>query len=176
MNNTLNIDARPERAPTFAETFGKRPNLHAAWQAFEALLWQAEGARPEIYSLCRRRLAQMNGSAVLPGSPDPAVTDDIGHEKEHALFAWWKSDLFDDVERTCLAFAEQFALDPGGISDEMAKPVTDALGPAGTVAFVEALAIFDGFTRFCAMLEVGPDAGIDVGVEEGAGAMGEPSA
>ena len=141
-------------APTFAETFGQRPNLHAAWQKFEALLWQAEGAQPVIYALCRRRLAQMNGSAVLPGSPDPAISDD----KEHALSAWWKSDLFSDLERACLTFAEQYALDPSGISDDMARRVTEALGPAGTVAFVEALAIFDGFTRFCAMLEIGPDA------------------
>lgn len=146
------------RAPTFAETFGQRPNLFAAWRSFEALLWQAEGARPEIYALCRRRIAQMNGSAVLPGSSDPAVDDPRFDQKEHALSAWWKSDLFDPLERACLAFAEQYVLDPGGIGDDMAKPVTEALGPAGTVAFVEALAIFDGFTRFCAMLDVGPDA------------------
>jgi alkylhydroperoxidase family enzyme len=143
-----------EHAPSFTETFGQRPNLFEAWKRFEALLWQAEGARPEIYALCRRRLAQMNGSAVLPGSPEPAIRDD----KEHALSAWWTSDLFDPLERACLAFAEQYALDPSGISDEVARPVVDALGAAGTVAFVEALAIFDGFTRFCAMLDVGPDA------------------
>ena len=151
----------PERAPTFAETFGQRPNLYAAWQEFEALLWQADGARPEIYALCRRRLAQMNGAAVLPGSPDPPQINDhsdSNDDKEHALSTWRKSDLFSDLERACLAFAEQYAVDPSGISDEMARPVTEALGDAGTVAFVEALAIFDGFTRFCAMLEVGPDA------------------
>ena len=153
--------ANHDRAPTFAETFGQRPNLYSAWQEFEALLWQAEGVRPEILALCRRRLAQMNGAAVLPGSPDPRQTNgDSGDsgDKEHALSTWRKSDLFSDLERACLAFAEQYAVDPSGISDEMAKPVTEALGAAGTVAFVEALAIFDGFTRFCAMLEVGPDA------------------
>jgi len=155
----MTTDDQADRAPTFAGTFGQRPNLYAAWQTFEALLWQAEGARPEIFALCRRRIAQMNGSAVLPGSPDPKPADErLTDAQEHALFAWWKSDLFDPLERACLAFAEQYVLDPGGISDEMAKPVTDALGPAGTVAFVEALAIFDGFTRFCAMLDVGPDA------------------
>ena len=56
----------------------------------------------------------------------------------------------------CLRFAEQFALDPGEISDAVAGPVIEALGEPGTVAFVQALAIFDGFSRFCAILDVAP--------------------
>jgi hypothetical protein len=32
------------------------------------------------------------------------------------------------------------------------------LGDAGGVAFVEALAVFDGFARFCRMLDVEPEA------------------
>jgi len=138
---------------TFTETFEQRPNLHAAWQSFEALLWQADGAEPEAYALCRARLAQLNGSAALPGSPGPA----IDAARLAALPEWWKSDAFNEIERACLAFAEQFAIDPAGIGDDIAKPVTEALGAAGTVAFVEALAIFDGFTRFCSMLGLAGD-------------------
>ncbi len=135
---------------SFDEVFSRRPNLFEQWQRFESLLWQAEGAQPGVYALCRRRLAQLNGTRVLPGSAGPAI--DAG--KLDALDTWWKSDRFDALERACLAFAEQFAMDPGGIGDDVAKPVVEALGDAGTIAFVEALAIFDGFTRFCAMLEV----------------------
>jgi hypothetical protein len=47
-------------------------------------------------------------------------------------------------------------LDAQAMSDEEARPVVAALGDAGTVAFVEALAIFDGFGRFCRMLGVQP--------------------
>ena len=47
-------------------------------------------------------------------------------------------------------------LDAKGITDADAAAVVDALGDAGTVAFVEALAIFDGFGRFCRMLDVQP--------------------
>jgi len=137
----------------FADTFSKRPNLFATWQRFESLLWTAEGARPEIYALCRRRLAQMNGAKLLPGSDGP----DIDAAKLDALDEWWKRDVYTELERACLGFAEQYAIDPGGIGDDLAKPVVDALGDAGTIAFVEALAIFDGFTRFCAMLDVGGD-------------------
>lgn len=154
---------RPPTAPfgeTFDATFGLRPNLHASWQRFEALLWSAEGAVPEAYALCRERLAQLNGSRVCPGSAGPAIEA----ARRAALCEWWKSDLFSDVERACLGFAEQFALDPSGISDDVAKPVTEALGDAGTIAFVEALAIFDGFTRFCSMLDVGASGAATVGV------------
>jgi len=135
---------------TFDVAFDLRPNLHESWQRFEALLWSAEGAVPEAYALCRARLAQMNGSRVCPGSAGPVIEA----ARLAALPEWWKSDLFSDVERACLGFAEQFALDPSGIGDDVAKPVTEALGDAGTIAFVEALAIFDGFTRFCSMLAV----------------------
>ncbi len=135
---------------SFDDTFAQRPNLFEKWQRFESLLWQAEGARPEIYALCRRRLATLNGASILPGSPEPTLDP----AKLEALETWWKSDAFDELERACLGFAEQFAIDPNGIGDELAKPVVDALGDAGTIAFVEALATFDGFTRFCALLEL----------------------
>jgi hypothetical protein len=45
------------------------------------------------------------------------------------------------------------------MSDEEARPVVTALGDAGTVAFIEALAIFDGFGRYCRMLDVQPAEG-----------------
>jgi hypothetical protein len=47
-------------------------------------------------------------------------------------------------------------LDAHGMSDEEARPVVAALGDAGAVAFIEALAIFDGTSRFCRMLDVAP--------------------
>ncbi len=138
---------------SFDGAFSKRPNLFEQWQRFEALLWEAEGARPEIYALCRRRLAQVNGTRALPGSTGPV----LDRAQIDALDAWWKSDAFSDLERACLAFAEQFAIDPNGIDDAIAKPVVEALGDAGMIAFVEALAIFDGFTRFCSMLGLEPE-------------------
>jgi alkylhydroperoxidase family enzyme len=74
-----------------------------------------------------------------------------------ALEAWWKrEDLFDATERACLRFAEQFVLDAQQISDADAHAVKDALGDAGLVAFVEALAILDGFSRFARYAETQP--------------------
>jgi alkylhydroperoxidase family enzyme len=79
----------------------------------------------------------------------------LREEKIAALASWWTSDAFNEIERACLRFAEQFVLDAKGITDADAAAVVAALGDAGTVAFVEALAIFDGFSRFCASLEIG---------------------
>jgi len=137
-----------------SQAFGLRPNLFEAWQAFEALLWQDGRVDTSVLALCRLRLASMNGARVMPGSTGPAL--DAATLAE--LDAWWTSERFSPLEKACLRFAEQYALDPSGISDADAAPVTEALGAAGTVAFVEALAIFDGFTRFAAMLDLEPEA------------------
>jgi alkylhydroperoxidase family enzyme len=140
-------------AGDFARAFGLRPNLFEAWREFEALLWQDGRLDPVLLELCRRRLASLNGAALRPGTPGPHVDP----EKLAELERWWKSERFTPVEKACLRVAEQFALDPKQISDADARPVTEALGDAGTVAFVEALAIYDGITRFAAMLELRPD-------------------
>jgi len=138
----------------FERALGLRPNLLAAWRAFEAGLWSAEGVDPgpfgELLALCRLCLARANGARLLPGSPGPALDP----ERVAALESWRTSDRFTPLEKAGLRFAEQYAIDPGGIGDELAAPIVAALGDAGTVAFVEALAIFDGFTRFCAMLDL----------------------
>lgn len=154
-------------ADAFEGVFGLRPNLFAAWRGFEALLWEDGRVDPMILALCRRRLASMNGASGVVGSPGPA----IGAARLAALDAWWKSDRFTPLEQACLRFAEQYAVDPGGITEADAAAVTEALGDAGTVAFVEALAIFDGFSRFCAMLDVAAHAS-----GEPVGARGGPNA
>ncbi len=137
----------------FSRVFALRPNLYEAWREFEGLLWRDDRVDPNVLALCQLRLAQRNGARWLPGSAAPAVDE----AKLADLDAWWKSEHFTPLEKACLRFAEQYALDPSGIGDDDARPVTEALGDAGTVAFVEALAIFDGFTRFCAMLDIVPE-------------------
>ena len=145
------LPRRADGADDFARAFGLRPNLFDAWRDFEALLWRDGRLDPVLLELCRRRLAEMNGAALLPGTPGPTLDP----AKLAELPRWWKSERFTPLEKACLRFAEQFALDPKQIGDADARAVTDALGDAGTVAFVEALAIYDGITRFAAMLGLG---------------------
>jgi hypothetical protein len=52
--------------------------------------------------------------------------------------------------------AEQFVIDPHGVTAEMRDAVIAHVGEAGLVALVEALAVFDGFTRFRTVLGIEP--------------------
>jgi alkylhydroperoxidase family enzyme len=99
----------------------------------------------------------MNGAAHPLSIRTPAaLAAGLDEVKIAKLGDWWMQPGFTGLERACLRFAEQFVLDAKAMSDEEAQPVVEALGDAGTVAFVEALAIFDGFGRFCRMLGVEP--------------------
>jgi alkylhydroperoxidase family enzyme len=153
----------PESAPgrdDFERTFALRPNLFDAFREFEALFWEKRLVDPVVLELCRLRIAQLHGARHPLSLRTPAARDaGLDEAKLAALEAWWKSPGFSDLERSCLRFAEQFATDASGISDDEARPVVAGLGDAGTVAFVEALAIFDGFARFCRMLDVAPQEG-----------------
>jgi len=141
----------------FERTYALRPNLFAAWRKFAGLFWEKRLVDPVLLELCRLRIAQLHGAAYPLSLRTPeAAAAGLDEAKISRLAEWWKQPGFSELERAALRFAEQFALDAGAMSDEEAKPVTSALGDAGTVAFIEALAIFDGFGRFCRMLDVAP--------------------
>jgi alkylhydroperoxidase family enzyme len=141
----------------FERAFALRPELRDAWLDFTRLFWERDLLPRAVTQLCRLRVGAMQG-AMLPDLC-PAMGEAraaLDPRKAAEVDRWWRSEAFDPTERACLRFAEQFVLDPKGISDEDAAAVTGALGDAGTVAFVELLAILDGFTRFARILEVEP--------------------
>jgi alkylhydroperoxidase family enzyme len=145
----------PERGPgesDFDRAFALRPELFAAWREFAGLFWKRRLVDPVLLELCRLRIAGMLGAAQPLAIRMPEAR--LDEARIAALDSWWTSDAFDETERACLRFAEQFALDPKEISDADAAAVVAALGDAGMVAFVEALAIFDGFARFARFLEL----------------------
>jgi alkylhydroperoxidase family enzyme len=148
----------PESGPgrdDFERTFALRPNLFDAWREFAALFWEKRLVDPVILELCRLRIAQLHAARQPLSTRMPeARAAGLDEAKIEALAAWWRNPGFSDVERSCLRFAEQFVMDAKAMSDDEARPVVAALGDAGTVAFVEALAIFDGTARFCRMLDV----------------------
>ena len=152
----------PESGPgsdDFARTFALRPDLFEAWQEFAGVFWEKRLVDPVLLELCRLRIAQLHGAAYpLSTRTREASAAGLDETKIAKLADWWKQPGFSDLERACLRFAEQFVLDAKAMSDEEARPVVAALGDAGTVAFVEALAIFDGFSRFCCSLDVGASA------------------
>jgi len=143
-------------ATPIERAFGLRPDLFSACRDFAALFWRKRLVDPTLLELCRMRVGQMIGAEL------PALCDAMDYAraavptaKRADIGTWWTSDAFSDSERACLRFAEQFVLDAKGIGDDDAAAVVAALGDAGTVAFVEALAILDGFSRFVRFLEIG---------------------
>ena len=140
----------------FERVFDLRANLFEAWRDFTALFWTRRLVDPRVLELCRLRIAQMLGARYPQSVRTPeALRAGLREDRIAALAGWWTSDAFGETERACLRFAEQFVLDAKGITDADAAAVVAALGDAGTVAFVEALAIFDGFSRFCCSLDIG---------------------
>jgi len=151
----------PETAPganPLERVFGLRPNLFEAWRDFALIFWEKRLLDPVLLELVRLRVAQMHAARFPLASRRPEAREaGLDEEKISELEHWWRSPSFTETERACLRFAEQFVLDAKGISDEQARPVVAALGAKGAVALVEALAIFDGFGRFCRMLEIEPE-------------------
>jgi alkylhydroperoxidase family enzyme len=144
----------------FERAFALRPDLHAAWRDFATLFWEGELLPLSVLELCRLRVGQMHGAYLPDLCPKMGKSRaSLAPGKAASLEAWWQSDAYSATERAALRFAEQFVLDPKGISDEDAAAVVSAFGDAATVAFVELLAILDGFSRFARILGVGADPG-----------------
>ncbi len=151
----------PETAPganPLERVFALRPNLFEAWRDFALIFWEKRLLDPVLLELVRLRVAQMHEARFPLSFRRPeALAAGLDEAKVALLDRWWRSSAFTETECACLRFAEQFVLDAKGMSDEQARPVIDALGEKGTIALVEALAIFDGFGRFCRMLEIEPE-------------------
>jgi alkylhydroperoxidase family enzyme len=137
--------------------FGHRPDLYREFRDFYALFWERRLVDPVLLELCRLRIAGMLGCASeLEIRHEPARDAGLDEAKIAALVDWPRDPRFSDLERAALAFAEMFVRDPHAITDADARAVADELGDAGMVAFIEALALFDGFARFRVMLGIAP--------------------
>jgi len=144
--------------PTLDGVFGLRPELYQAWRGFRDVFWDEALVDPVVLELCRLRVATLHACAAELAQRTPAAHAAGLDEQKLAALADWASDpRFDARERACLRFAEQFVLDPHGITDADAAAVVAALGEPGLVALIEALALFDGFCRFRLVLGVEQD-------------------
>jgi len=127
----------PDGGSEFDAVFALRPDLFAAYREFESVFWTHELLDAEILDACRVRCTQVLRAAGAPEVPVTAAdpTSAVG---------------------ACLALAEQFVIDPHCVTAEMRDAVVAHVGDAGLVALVEALAVFDGFTRFRTLLDISP--------------------
>lgn len=122
-------------ASVLAETLAATPDVLAhLTAAHEAAV---DAVDPRLYELCRLRVA------ALLGTPDHDTSDVVSPATVAALASWPTSDLFTDIDRACLAFAEQFVIDVASLSDAQAAAVSDRLGPQGFADFVHGLLVIE---------------------------------
>jgi len=116
------------------------PDAAAALRALYRSLWTA-GVDPGVLDACRARV-----DAVVGGTPrlDP---EDTGAAVQAAV-----------------AFAEQYALDPHGVTDADAAALHTVFTPEQLAALTTALATFDALARVRAVLRspAGTAASIDI--------------
>jgi len=158
----------------FARVFGVRDNLYAHYRDFFARLWDPAVLDPVVTELCRLRVARLLGCrAELAVRSRPAVDGGLSEDAVEQLASWPTSSLYDETTKACLAFTEQFVVDPGGIGSADRARVRDAVGFARLVGLTQAVAAFDGFDRFRLILGIGPGDGavatgtvVDVGTPD----------
>lgn len=125
--------------------------LTRAIDAYAPLLRAAadsSGLPAASIELCRRRFAQLlgNDQAATPGlAPLP-------HQQAEALAQWPTSPAFAAVERSVLAFAEQFLVDARGISEDDAAAVREHAGESGLLALTIALGVIEAEQRLALAL------------------------
>lgn len=141
----------------FARVFGLRPALFAAWVDFASCFWTQALVPPVLLECSRLRLVTLLGArSAQRARMSEAREAGLDEAKIAALADWRSSPHFGPAERAALDFTEQFAADAAGISDSQAARLRAELGDAGLVAFVQALAVFDGFGRFAEIFGIVP--------------------
>jgi alkylhydroperoxidase family enzyme len=147
------------------EAFGAIARLvGAAWQEVD----------PILLELCRLRIAFVLRYTAESGRRSiRAETVGLTQDKLAELSLWPTSPRFSELERACLALAEQFVIDANGVTDAQVAAVSHHLGPDGCYAFVHAVSALETYQRAC--LTLGIDSAPAVDELAGLGRAGQPA-
>lgn len=138
-------------------TFGLRPEAYARFRELYGGLWDPAVLDPRVLELCRLRIATILGCdserAVRFGDGADAGV----HESDvDALPRWPTSSAFTDRERVCIAFAEQYVMDPHELTDDHFEALHRHLDAPALATLTLAVAMFDALGRFRLALGVEP--------------------
>jgi alkylhydroperoxidase family enzyme len=137
--------------------FGLRSDAYARFRELYGGLWDPAVIDPRVLELCRLRIATILGCAAerairFGDGADAGVTEaDVA-----ALPQWPNSPAFTDGERACIAFAEQYVMDPHGLTDEHFAALHASFDEPAMATLSLAVAMFDALTRFRLALGVEP--------------------
>lgn len=125
-----------------------RPELAADHRRILEGIWDGS-VDPALLELCRLRMASLLGAETAQQERTPAaVVAGLDEPKIEALPAWPTDGRFDDLERACIGYAEQYVIDVHGITGEQTEKVAAGLGAPGMITFTTALAMWELSHRF----------------------------
>ena len=131
-------------APDLEERLARfAPEVRDVISTLHGELWQA--LDPEVLELCRLRIASLQGDEREAARAAPGAT--VDPDKAAAIGDWPDSPLFDERERACLAFTEQFVGDVAGVSQGDIDALLAHFSPGEVQAFVSALLALDQHQR-----------------------------
>jgi alkylhydroperoxidase family enzyme len=150
---------RDSRARSLDELLSLSPAANAL-RAYEVAVWRDPATDPLLLELCRLRLGQMLGldPRTRPLAA-PAVAAGLDDARIAELPRWPTSSRFGARERAALAFAEQWFLDPGGMTDDDCAALRTAIGEPGCAAFTMGLALSEAMLRL--ELALGVDGAVE---------------
>ena len=128
-----------------------RPELAERYRAFYASLWESGVVSRRILELCHLRVAAVHGCESEWQIRDSAVP--LGARELEALRTG-DVTVFAAAEQAALGLAEQLPHAHHQMSDAQVAAAKDALGDAGCVALLTALALFDAGCRWRLVLDV----------------------
>lgn len=138
---------RDPRARSLDELLSLSPAADTL-RAYEVAVWRDPATDPLLLELCRLRIGQMLGldPATRPLAP-AALAAGLDDTWIAELSRWPTSGRFGARERAALAFAEQWFLDPSGMTDDDCAALRTALGEPGCAAFTMGLALSEAMLR-----------------------------
>lgn len=122
-------------------TLGLLPEAHRMYRELEDAVW-ACGLDRALLERCQARIAHLVGDTR---------TADPRRAREAS-----RPDRLSEPDRAALSFAEQFVLDPHGVTDDMCAAVVRELGEAGAAGLTLAVAVFEATSRFRVALQNHP--------------------
>ena len=132
-----------EALPAASELEGvlaHRPELQARYRAFMQSVRGDGNVPARVLELCRMRIAQLHECAAELELSDPAAPVNTSERQQ---LAEGQFDAFTEAEQAALEIAEVIPYAHHQLSDAQVQRADAALGHAGCVALLTALAFFD---------------------------------
>ena len=140
------IDAQSGSLEWFAAA-GLNGAVHQSLVDTVRAIWAGD-FDPRLLELVRLRIAELlRCDAELGERTQSAIEAGVNDETVLALRQWPTSDLFDQRDRTVLAWVEQWLFDVQGIRDEDANAVQQLFSPKELAHLTLALAVFEALIR-----------------------------